>query len=103
MIICRKLYPDRIDAVWDELVADAVGIRAAFGRFDAKTEKIFLGIEGNRFAGGRLENYADVDKVLKEKVLKVLDRFQDIIAHHHKPDPYELAIILEEEKDTIWK
>ena len=48
VIICRKLYPDRIDAVWDELVANAGGIRAAFGRFDAKTEKIFLGIEGNR-------------------------------------------------------
>ncbi|MBQ4482873.1 MAG: hypothetical protein II966_06530, partial [Lachnospiraceae bacterium] len=59
--ICRRLYPDKKDAVWDELVADAVGIVAAFGKFDADMEKLFLGIEGDTYTGGRLENYADVD------------------------------------------
>ncbi len=101
--ICRKLYPDKKDAIWDELVADAAGIVAAFGRFDSETEKLFLGIEQDRYTGGRLENYTDVDTDLTEKIIKTLERFSDIAADHPKADPYEFVIILEEEKDAIWR
>ena len=38
-VICRRLYPDDIKAVRDELAADTVGIFAAFGRFDIELEK----------------------------------------------------------------
>lgn len=31
--VCRRLYPDLIDKVRDELIADAVGICAAFGEY----------------------------------------------------------------------
>lgn len=57
--ICRRLYPEKIDALWDELVADAVGIYAAFGRFDRGLSERFLGIENGRYTGGRLENYLE--------------------------------------------
>lgn len=101
--ICRNLYPDKIDAVWDELVADAAGITAAFGRFDPEMEKIFLGIDRDRYTGGRLENYTEVDAELTEKVLKVLEHFSRIAADHSKAGPYELAVQLEEAMDVIWK
>ena len=76
---------------------------AAFGRFDSETEKLFLGIEQDRYTGGRLENYTDVDTDLTEKIIKTLERFSDIAADHPKADPYEFVIILEEEKDAIWR
>ena len=42
---------DDVDAVWDELIADAVGLYAAFGCFDPETEKRFLGIKDRRCIG----------------------------------------------------
>ena len=99
--VCRNLYPDLIDAVWDELVADAVGLTAAFGSFDADMEKLFLGIEEDRYIGGRLENYAEVDTDLVKKVTDVLDHFSKLIAAHPSIGPYELAILLEENKGVF--
>ncbi len=100
--ICRKLYPEKKDAVWDELVADAVGIAAAFGKYDPDMGKLFLGIEGDTYTGGRLENYSDVDVRLTQKVSGVLDSFSSIAAEHPEADPYELAIMLEEKMETLW-
>ena len=100
--ICRKLYPDKIDAVWDELVADAVGIYGAFGRFDAGMEKMFLGIEGNTYTGGRLENYTEVDAALTDRICGILDRFADTVKENAGLTPYELAIWLEETKEDLW-
>lgn len=101
--VCRKMYPDKVDAIWDELVADAAGIMAAFGRFDPETEKLFLGIEQDRYSKGRLENYDDVDTDLLEKIIKALDHIQRIITEHPDAGLYELVILLEEEKELIWK
>ena len=50
-VVCRRLYPGNIDAVRDELIADAVGLFAAFGRFDPALEKQFLGIRDGRYGG----------------------------------------------------
>lgn len=57
--ICRRMYPEMIDPLWDELVADAIGLYAAFGRFDRRLAELFLGITDGRYTGGRLENYLD--------------------------------------------
>ena len=100
--ICRRLYPDKKDAVWDELVADAVGIVAAFGKYDADMGKRFLGIEGDTYLGGRLENYTEIDPALTEKISGVLEHFSRVAEAHPKTDPYELAIMLEDEKERIW-
>ena len=40
---------DQIDIVWDEIVADAAGIVAAFGMFDAQMEEKFLGIDRDTY------------------------------------------------------
>ena len=100
--ICRNLYPDKKDAVWDELVADAVGIVAAFGKYDADMGKLFLGIEGDTYTGGRLENYTDVDAKLTVKILGVLEQFSKIISENQQAGPYEIAVMLEEQKEAIW-
>ena len=47
-VICRRLYPGDVAPVRDELVADAVGLTAAYGCFDPETEKLFLGIRDGR-------------------------------------------------------
>lgn len=65
--VCRTLYPDKIDEIWDELAADAVGIYGATGEYSRGLEELFLGITDGRYTGGRLENYTpegtDMDKL----------------------------------------
>jgi len=95
-VICRRLYPERIDAVWDELVADAVGVYAALGRYDAELEKRCLGITGDRYTGGRLENYSDDAAQLARPVSEMLDRFSEIIGEHPDTAPFDLIPILQE-------
>ena len=87
--ICRRLYPDQKDAIWDELVADATGLYAAYGSFDPEKEKVFLGIEGEKYVHGRLENYVEADlpeeksdeaQRLVGRILPVLDEFAAIVS-----------------------
>ena len=78
-VICRRLYPDDIDPVRDELIADAVGLYAAYGYFDPETEKLFLGIRDGRYTGGRLENYTDKPDTMIGNVLSRLDRMKELI------------------------
>jgi len=107
--ICRRLYPALKDAVWDELVADAVGLCAAFGTFDRALEELFLGVDETGYVGGRLENYVDGEENRRErldllagKVHRTLCRFEDFLADWGELAPYELAIRLEEEIEC-WK
>ena len=109
--ICRRTFPEKIDAIWDELVADAVGIYGAFDSFDPEMEKKFLGIEGDRYIGGRLENYVEADtdeekmKTLAElsvKISKVLESFSKIFADNKNASPFDMAVILEKDKDDLW-
>ena len=102
--LCRRLFPDKKDAVWDELVADAAGIFAAFERFDPAMEELFLGIDGERYTGGRLENYidgeADRDACLSSlaaKIHRTLAHFSSIAEKCDPADSYGFALRLEEE------
>jgi len=104
--VCRKLYPDRIDAVWDELVADAAGIYAAFGHYDRGLEELFLGIRGGEYTGGRLENYLkegeDMDGLVPG-VRAVLDEFENIAEHSAGKDVFGFMLALEERQGDLWK
>ena len=115
--VCRRLFPEKKDAVWDELVADAVGIYAAFGKYDPEMEKLFLGIEGDRYIGGRLENYiesytkdaagsgpdrADVLSGLAVKISGVIKAFDEMITKSMDADPFEIAFLLEESMNKLW-
>lgn len=109
--ICRRNYPEKIEPVWDELVADAVGIYAAFGEYSSNTEKLFLGIEGENYIGGRLENYVTVEneeekqetlQKLSSKISKTLNHFDEIISENKGIAPFELTIKLEKTMDDLW-
>ena len=108
--ICRRLFPEKIDPVWDEIVADAVGLFAAFGRYEAETAARFLGVSREGYTGGRLENYVSKEggeiqlnlDLAAKKVYNVLYRLQDVIVSCGVAEPYPLAIRLEEEIEC-WK
>jgi len=97
--ICRRLYREKINAVWDELVADAVGLYAAFGRYDLKLAERFLGVSPDGYTGGRLINYAGEEDpdALARKAHRTLLHLEHVIRGEGKTDPYQLAIRLEKE------
>ena len=80
-VICRKRWPDKIDAVWDELVADAIGIYAAYGRFDAGLEE--KGIEfsldeirrlkerSNKYQNGEASEHMDDGELSEDELMDV--------------------------------
>lgn len=101
--ICRRLFPEKINAIWDELAADAVGLYAAFGRYDLPLAERFLGVSADGYTGGRLENYAKGEDLneLARKVHRTLQHLEQVIRNEGKTDPYALAIRLEDEI-TVW-
>ena len=101
--ICRRLFPEKINAIWDELAADAVGLYAAFGRYDLPLAERFLGVGADGYTGGRLENYAKGEDLneLARKVHRTLQHLEQVIRNEGKTDPYALAIRLEDEI-TVW-
>ena len=112
-VVCRALYPQAIDAVWDELVADAVGICAAFGGYRPALAKLFLDIGQGGYQGGRLENYvaddADAAKgrpalldALAARCEQVIDAFGALIAEQAWENPFELIGVLQEQKPALW-
>ena len=101
--VCRKLYPDKIDEIWDELVADAAGIYGAFGEYSRELEELFLGITDERYTGGRLENYtadgADLDD-LAAGIDSILRAFEAAVSSAHGAGVFDMMIMLEELHDS---
>lgn len=57
-VVCRRRWPDQKHAVFDELLADCMGLDFALGRYDPALARRFLGLDAaGRYLGGRLENY----------------------------------------------
>ena len=124
-VICRRLYPEQINAVWDELAADAIGIYAAYGHCDRALEERFLGIEDGKYTFGRLQNYvkdpvnegpsADVDpetakasrqdalNALASKCSKVLAAYEDLFAQAGAgSSPFDMINVLEAQQHALW-
>lgn len=102
--VCRKLYPDKIDEIWDELVADAVGIYAAFGEYDRELEELFLGIRAGKYTGGRLENYMGegaVPEALAERISSILIEFSCVIQTAATRDVFSIMDALENHYEKI--
>lgn len=115
-VICRELYPEMKDAVWDELVADATGLYAALGRLDEELERKFLGIgPDGSYCGGRLENYVPrsdgesdeeyrgrLDE-LSAKACSVLSSFGHIVEANKGRPVFEVMDMLERSMEVKWK
>ncbi len=93
-VISRRLYPEEIDPVRDELIADAVGLFAAYGHFDPEKEKLFLGIKGRQYVGGRLENYTDEPEKLAGPVSDELDHMKELTGAQEVGEPFDLIPVL---------
>lgn len=102
--ICRRKYPELKDAIWDEVVADAVGIIAAFGRFDLVMEEVFLGVSEKGYMEGRLKNYVEPHNldVTAKKVHHLLLKIEEIAAVCPSTHPFDFAVTLEEKKAEWW-
>ena len=98
-VICRSIYPGDIAPIRDELVADAVGLYAAYGCFDPETEKLFLGIRDGRYTGGRLGNYTDTPEALVGAVCAALERIRTSIDKQAGTEPFRLIPALMKEAD----
>lgn len=57
--VCRRLCPEKKYPIWDELLADCMGLIFATGGYSVPLAQRFLGIENGTYTGGRLENYTD--------------------------------------------
>ena len=103
--ICRRKYPSQINTVWDEVVADAVGIMAAFGKFDIDLEEVFLGINESGYVGGRLENYVRADELdqAAKNVHNLLLKIARLAEGYAGLQPYDFAVMLEERQSEWWK
>ena len=98
-VICRRQYPGDVAPIRDELVADAVGLVAAYGRFDPETEKRFLGIRDGRYTGGRLGNYTDIPEALVGAVCAALERIRATTEKQEGTEPFSLIPALMKEAD----
>ncbi len=98
-VICRRLYPGDIAPIRDELVADAVGLYAAYGCFDPETEKLFLGIRDGRYTGGRLGNYTDTPEALVGAVCAALERIRAMREAEAGTEPFSLIPALMQTAD----
>ena len=59
-IVCRARFAGQKRPVWDELLADCIGLLAAFGAYDRALALRLVGIDKDgSYIGGRLENYFD--------------------------------------------
>ncbi len=109
--ICRKLYPELTDAIWDEVVADTIGIYAAFGAFNPEMIKTFLGIKDGHYTFGRLENYVEEEDDTQKKakldelsckISDLLGEFCDIIDKSENIKPFDLIRLFEDSKESLW-
>ena len=98
-VICRRLCPGDVAPIRDELVADAVGLTAAYGRFDPAAEKRFLGIRDGRYVGGRLGNYTDTPEALTGAVCAALERIRAIMEKQAGTEPFRLIPALMQTAD----
>ena len=98
-VVCRRLMPEDIAPVWDEVTADVVGLLCATGRYDAALATLFLGTMGTGYAGGRLEEYLDdtqkahIDAVAAE-VHAAIERIQDMCTPEYADNPFDFLLDL---------
>lgn len=97
--ICRNRYGVSGNPIWDEIVADGMGLLQAIGHYDVLLAKKFLGIEKEDYrAGGRLENYLKAGAKMEDILLQAREEV-DLISCHlegKKPEETDFHTILEE-------
>ena len=100
-VVCRRLLPDDVLPVWDEVTADVVGLLCATGEYDAHLAALFLGVTANGFSGGRLSEYLDdealgrIDAIAIE-VHAALRDIEGMCGNAESSDPFGFLVRLKE-------
>ena len=100
-VVCRRMMPDNILPVWDEITADVTGLLFATGSYDAKLAARFLGVTESGYAGGRLAEYLDetqlaqIDQIARE-VYAALVRIEAMCGDAEIGDPFAFLLRLKE-------
>ena len=103
--LCRRLYREKIDPVWDELVADAAGLFAAYGRYDLAAAERFLGMEDVVYDAAPPEIYTtpenreDFARKIHETLPAILREAESL---PEGATAFDLAVRLEEKKEALW-
>lgn len=100
-VISGESFPENKEALRDEVVADAIGILAAFGRYDTGIARKALGIEGKTYRkGGRLENYVEAEKLEEEmqRAYRLTELLETFLEQNPGLPPFEALKKLEEQK-----
>lgn len=96
--ICRHRYGKSQDPIWDEIVADSIGLISAIGCYDVSLAKKFLGIQKDQYQEGRrLQNYIIADKNMDDIILQAKEDVELIAANINKRalDDLDLLEILD--------
>lgn len=98
-----KLFPANKEAIRDEVIADMIGIFAAFGCYDTKAAKKFLGTDDTRYReGGRLQNYTDENpENLMCRVNRMIEELYRETSGLHTKDVFEILNFVEKNKIGI--
>ena len=103
--IARKLFPENMEAIRDEILADAIGLTAAFGRYETGLAKLFLGLEENGYReGGRLQLYYGKEEpsCVQSRARNLIDQFSMYLNTEYSQEPESiLQLICEIEKNRI--
>ncbi len=105
-VICRELFPQQKEAVWDEIVADAIGILKALGYYDEKLAAVFLGVSREGYTGGRLENYISGEQAeqlprIAAEAYSLIERIGAESRAKREMDAYDFLLYLQE-KQSAW-
>ena len=95
--VCRTLFPEDIEAVRDEILADLIGLYAAFGHYEPAWARRFLGLEADGVReDGRLRHY-----VTEQELPAACDAADQLINDYESKYSGEIVKIVVEEGDTI--
>ena len=95
-VICRRRYPEDVMPLRDELIADTVGLAAAFGHFVPELEEQFLGVRNGKYTGGRLANYTDDPEGEAPGICAAIGRIKALTDGCGRTEPFDLIPLLME-------
>lgn len=96
--ICRKKYPEKAEAVKDEVIADAIGLIMAMRNYSVSLARKILGIaEDGSYMGGRLEEYVSDHTAIERISLEVNQLIHKIALSMQKvkKDDFELEWLVD--------
>ena len=98
-VVCRRLLPDAIQPVYDEVTADVVGLICATGCYDAALAMRFLGVAPTGYVGGRLEEYLDEDQraridAIAQEVAATCERIEGMATRERCAKPFDFLLEL---------